>query len=340
MSVHTLRNGTRARSQDIVELLDLEYGIRPIRCSLPIPATVNIYFVKDPVPTLIDAPPEGMKYLEELEAGLRSAGYSIQDIKRVIITHPHFDHYGLSQTICERSGAEVWVFGDGAHWIEEYEKELQNEEVYRKGLLEKAGATVPEVEDVTEYYREANCFAHGARASKHLRGGERFRLASLTFTVTHIPGHTPFCILLHDTSNSLAFTGDFLPPDIPSMPLVQWTDIRSKHYRPTAEYLASLKKVRAMNLQVALPGHGQIIQEPSKKIDSLLGLIDERRKAVLAVLKKGSHTPVEIAREIFPRLPMEALFRAVSDVMGHLEMLEEAGLAERRGGNPLYFSAV
>lgn len=337
MAVHTLRNGTRASSQDMVELLDLEYGIRPIRCSLPIPATVNIYFVKDPVPTLIDAPPEGMKYLEELDAGLRSAGYSIRDIKRVIITHPHFDHYGLSQTISERSGAEVWVFRGGAHWIEECEKELQNEEVYRKGLLEKAGATTPEIEDVTEYYREANCFAHGARASKYLRGGERFGLASLTFTVTHVPGHTPFCILLHDISNSLAFTGDFLPPDITSMPLVQWTDIRSQHYRPTVEYLASLKKVREMDLRVALPGHGQIILEPSKKIDGLLRLIDERRKAVLAVLKKGSHTPVEIAREIFPCLPLEALFRAVSDVMGHLEMLEKEGFAERTDKHPFRF---
>jgi glyoxylase-like metal-dependent hydrolase (beta-lactamase superfamily II) len=337
LSVHTLRNGTKARNQDIVELLDLEFGIRPIHCSLPIPATVNIYFVKDPVPTLIDAPPEGMKYLEELDAGLRCAGYSIKDIKRVIITHPHFDHYGLSQTICERSGAEVWVFGDGAHWIEEYEKELQNEEVYCKGLLEKAGATVPEIEEVTEYYREANCFAHGARVSKHLRGGERFRLASLAFTVTHIPGHTPFCILLHDTSNSLAFTGDFLPPDIPSMPLVQWTDIRSKHYRSTVEYLASLKKVREMDLRVALPGHGQIILEPSRKINGLLGLIDERRKAVLAVLKKGSHTPVEIVREIFPHLPLEVLFRAVSDVMGHLEMLEMEGFAQRTDKHPFRF---
>lgn len=243
----------------------------------------------------------------------------------------------MSQTISEQSGAEVWVFRGGAHWIEECEKELQNEEAYRKGLLEKAGATTPEIEDVTEYYREANRFAHRAKASKYLRGGERFGLASLTFTVTHVPGHTPFCILLHDISNRLAFTGDFLPPDITSMPLVQWTDIRSKHYRPTIEYLASLKKVREMDLRVALPGHGQIILEPSKKIDDLLRLIDERRKAVLAVLKKGSHTPVEIAREIFPCLPLEALFRAVSDVMGHLEMLEKEGFAERTDKHPFRF---
>jgi glyoxylase-like metal-dependent hydrolase (beta-lactamase superfamily II) len=255
----------------------------------------------------------------------------------VIITHPHFDHYGLSQTIREQSGAEVWVFRDGAHWIEECEKELQNEEVYRKGLLEKAGATTSETESLTEYYREGNCFAHGARVSRYLRGGERFKLASLTFTVTHVPGHTPFCILLHDISNRLAFTGDFLPPDIPSMPLVQWTDIRSKHYRPTIKYLASLKKVREMDLRVALPGHGQIILEPSKKIDDLLRLIEERRKAILAILKKGSHTPVEVAREIFPNLPTESLFRAVSDVMGHLEMLEKEGFAERTDEHPFRF---
>ena len=92
-----------------------------------------------------------------------------------------------------------------------------------------------------------------------------------------------------------------------------------------------------MDLRVALPGHGQIILEPSKKIDGLLRPIAEREKAVLAILKKGSHAPVEIAREIFPGLPLESLFRAVSDVMGHLKMLEREGFAERTDQPPLRF---
>lgn len=312
--------------------------IHRIRCSLPIPgATVNIYFVKEPVPTLIDAPPEGTRYLEELNVGLKALGHSIGEIRRIIVTHPHFDHYGSARTLHEMNRAEVWASKRGARWIEDYERELLNEETYRALLLEKAGAPPVEINYVNAYYREANCFAHGARISRYLEDGETFELASFSFAVTEVPGHTPFCILLHDISNSLAFTGDFLPPDITSMPLVQWTDIRSQHYRPTVEYLASLKKVREMDLRVALPGHGQIILEPSKKIDGLLRLIEERRKAILAVLKKGSHTPVEIAREIFPCLPLEALFRAVSDIMGHLEMLEKEGLAKRTDRHPFRF---
>ena len=153
--------------------------IHRIRCSLPIPgATVNIYFVKEPVPTLIDAPPEGTRYLEELDAGLKAVGHSIRDIRRIIVTHPHFDHYGSARTINEMNRAEVWASKRGARWIEDHEKELHNEETYRALLLEKAGALPVEINDVNAYYREANCFAHGAKISRYLEDGDPFELAS------------------------------------------------------------------------------------------------------------------------------------------------------------------
>jgi len=315
--------------------------IHPIRCSLPIPgATVNVYFVKEPVPTLIDAPAEGTTYLEELDAGLRTLGHSIHDIRRIIVTHPHFDHYGSARTINEMNRAEIWASKRGAHWIENYEEELHNEERCRALLLEKAGAAAVEIDYVNAYYREANCFAHGARISKYLEEGDTFELASLSFAVTEVPGHTPFCILLHACDNSLGFTGDFLLQDITSKPLVQWTDLRSPGYKTLKSYTESLKKVRGMSLKIALPGHGKIIRDPTKKIDELLKFIDERRATVRRALQKDGRTPIQIVREVYPNHPREGLFRAVSDVMGHLEMLEEDGLVERTDDHPVRFRPI
>jgi glyoxylase-like metal-dependent hydrolase (beta-lactamase superfamily II) len=267
-------------------------------------------------------------------------GYSIQDIQRIIVTHPHFDHYGLARAISDKNGAEVWISQGGARWIGDYEKELRKEDKHRRMLLKKAGVAASEIEYVAEFYRRANRFAHGVRASRYLREGDTFELASLSCTVTEVPGHTPWCILIHDVGNVMAFTGDFLPPDIISSPLIQWTDVMSKDYRTLKSYIASLEKVRQMNLKIAFPGHGKVIQNPTKRIDDFLSLIDERRTAVRNILEKGSQTPLQITRKLFPNLPREGLFRAISDVIGHLEMLEEDGLAERRGGNPLYFSPV
>ena len=316
-------------------------SIHPIRVSTPIPnITVNIYFIKEPVPTIIDAPPDGTPYLDELNAGLRAVGYSLEDIARIIVTHPHFDHYGSARTISEKNGAEIWVSQGGSRWLENYETELHNEEMFRSMMLEKAGAAASEIKFVTEFYRKANCFARGANPARYLKRGDTFELASRTFTITEVPGHTPWCILIHDVNNAIAFTGDFLVPDISSSPLVQWADIMSKDYKTLKSYIASLKKVREMNLQIAFPGHGKIIRDPSKRIDDFLSFIEVKRRSIRSILQKGRLTPLQIIRELFPDLPPEALFRGVSDVMAHLEMLVEDHLAETIDGTPVHFSAV
>jgi glyoxylase-like metal-dependent hydrolase (beta-lactamase superfamily II) len=256
------------------------------------------------------------------------------------VTHPHFDHYGSARTINEVNGAEVWAPKKGARWMENYEQELRNEEAHRGRLLLNAGAAPAEIDHVNAYYREANRFAHGAGISRYLEEGDTFELASLSFTVTEVPGHTPFCILLHDSENLLGFTGDFLLQDITSSPLVQWTDLRSPDYRTLKSYTDSLKKARAMHLKIAFPGHGKIMRDPTKKVDELLAFIKGRNAAVRQALRKGPLTPIEIVREVFPNHPREGLFRAVSDIMGHLEMLEEEGLVERTGDPPGLFRRV
>jgi glyoxylase-like metal-dependent hydrolase (beta-lactamase superfamily II) len=319
------------------EFLLRKYGIHVVRCSLPIPATINVYFVKDPIPTIIDAPAKGTRYVEELDRALHARGSSVRGIRRIIITHPHFDHYGSAGEIIDRSGAELWVFREGAHWIERCGEELERQEGHRERLLTEAGAPPSDVEIVTGYYRKASRFAAEARVSRLLSAGDTFELGDAAFAVVPVPGHTPFCTLLFDSINRTAFTGDFLPLRMPGNPLVQWNDTCSPAYRATAAYVSSLEKARAMNLRLALPGHGPPITDPERTIDRLLASMAEERARVLRVLEEGGKTPYEIAREVFPTTPRESLFRTVSDVMGQLEILEYEGAIRRSGTTPVVF---
>jgi glyoxylase-like metal-dependent hydrolase (beta-lactamase superfamily II) len=320
------------------EFLLREFGIHIVRCSLPIPGTINAYFVKDPLPTIIDVPAAGTRYVDELDRGLRAAGSSVRDIKRIIITHPHFDHYGSAREIIDRTGAEMWVFREGARWIERCKGELDRQENYRQKLLSEAGAPPSDVELVAGYYRQANRFTAEARVSRLFSAGDTIELGDAAFCVVPVPGHTPFCILLHDARNRMAFTGDFLPVDISANPLVQWKDTRSPTYKTTVSYVSSLKKARAMNLKLALPGHGPPITDPTKEIDCLLATIEKMRARVLKALEERGKTPFEIAREVFPTAPRQSLFRTVSEVMGQLEMLEYEAVVRRSETMPIVFA--
>ncbi len=324
---------------DAARQLENTYGIHQIRISTPIPdLKVNIYFAEKPFPTLIDAPPDGALCLDELKAALLARGHSVEGIRRIIVSHPHFDHFGGARTIAEMSGAEVWVSEGATHRFENYEEETRKEKVISTMLLKRAGATTSEMESLIAFYEARKSLAQDVFPSKRLKEGDKFEFGSLTLAVARVPGHTPWCILLFDENKAIAFSGDFFVNDIPSDPLVLVAEGRLKEYKSLTSYKASLETVKRMNLKVLLPGHGGIIQDPSKKIEDRLKAIEKRKLAILRTLKKGSQTAAQITRQLFPNLPQSHLFIGILDVLNHLELLEEDVLVERRDGIPTYFS--
>lgn len=331
MTAHSALSDTEAS-------LRRDHAIRIIRCSLPIPGTINIYFIKEPVPTLIDVPAAGDVFLDELDRGLQAAGCSLSSIRRIFITHPHFDHYGSAREIINRSGAEICVFSDGAQWIEEANEDYDERERQRLSLLHEWGVPALHIEAVNRYYREANRFREGVKPSRRLSAGETLTLGEKSFVVVPVPGHTPFCVMFYSAAGRIAFTGDFLPATAPGKgPIVQWTDTSLSGYKTTAAYVSSLNQAKGIGLDLVLPGHGPVIMNPSKRIEQLLSAIARRRKEVLKALDKAGKTAFQIAYDVFPGTPCESLFRTVSDVMGQLEVLEDDGFAVRSGTSPFLF---
>jgi glyoxylase-like metal-dependent hydrolase (beta-lactamase superfamily II) len=325
---------------DIQAILRDEYGIHKIAiASRMFGFVVNSFFVERPRPTLIDVPPDDPIYLDKLQAGLGKAGYSLRDIERIIITHPHFDHFGAARTIAGMEGAEIWTGEKGIHWFLDFEKEIYAEERTRGEFLLQSGAKDDEVRVVDDYYRRANPLAHSVEPARRLREGDLFGLSTLVFTVTRVPGHTPWCILLHDVENRIAFSGDFLQT-VTSNPLIQGKAKALPLYNSLRSYIGSLEAVREAGLQITLPGHGEIIGNGSERARQILTVISRRRKAILRLLKKPGQTPVEISRRLFPDLLPGRLFNAISEVTAHLEILEEDGFVRRVGDNPVRFSAL
>jgi glyoxylase-like metal-dependent hydrolase (beta-lactamase superfamily II) len=73
----------------------------PVYSPFPL-GSINVYLLAHEPLTLIDCGPNLPRSLSSLEKGLAEAGFSLQDIRRVIITHEHPDHYGLVKTVVAR----------------------------------------------------------------------------------------------------------------------------------------------------------------------------------------------------------------------------------------------
>src|SRR5881392_1246442 len=84
-----------------------------IPITLPTPfyiGPVNVYLIKDDPITLIDTGPKTKETVDVLRAGLRNAGISISDIRRIVLTHAHEDHCGLARQVRdEAKNAEILV---------------------------------------------------------------------------------------------------------------------------------------------------------------------------------------------------------------------------------------
>lgn len=280
-------------------------GIYRLPISTPFPVgKVNIYFVVSPTPTLIDTPPRNPLYLYELESALNRIGYSIRGIKRVIITHPHIDHFGLASTISEKSGAEVWVFKGAIERFKNFEKEAVETIDFLTSVLKKSYMPEEIIDYSKKIFYDAKGFGCEVEPSKSLEDGESIRLSGRTFNVIHMPGHTPWCILLYNIEKGLAFTGDFLLKDISSNALIQKPSHAPEGYKSLKYYISSLKKARDLGIETALPGHGEIIVNPLERVDELLSFIESRKEEVLSVIRRGVKTVFQIVEVLFPSLPM------------------------------------
>jgi glyoxylase-like metal-dependent hydrolase (beta-lactamase superfamily II) len=319
------------------EILEHEYGIYKIPIvSKMFGFVVNSFFVEKPCPTLIDVPPDRGTYLEKLQSGLKEIGYSLADIKRIVATHPHFDHFGAALTISEISGAEVWAAREGAHWFKDFQQESGVEESARSALLIESGANKTDVQAVYKYYCRATPLARNIEPNRMLDEGDIFDLSSFTFSVTRVPGHTPWCALFHDINMEIAFSGDFLQP-ITLNPLIQRNPKTLASYNSLTAYINSLEKVGALGLKIALPGHGEIITDATKRARQLLDTIHKRQRTILDFLEE-EQTPFMISRLLFSGMLPGMLFNAVSEVTAHLEILEQQGLVHKVGEHPARFS--
>ena len=82
----------------------------PITFPLPfVVGSMNIYLFPGEPLTLLDAGPKTEPARLEIAKTFEAHGFRHQDIKRIIISHGHVDHFGLARELAEKSGAEVYI---------------------------------------------------------------------------------------------------------------------------------------------------------------------------------------------------------------------------------------
>jgi len=87
-------------------------------------------------------------------------------------------------------------------------------------------------------------------------------------------------------------------------------------------YKESLERVAAMDIAVALPSHGPAIYDVKDLVAQRLAFHQKRMDRIKAALRNGARTTWDVTQALFrDRSPLDT-FLAVSEVIGHLDLLE------------------
>ena len=142
--------------------------------------------------TLVDPGPTSC--LPRLEAGLRDRGYTLRDVRHLLLTHIHLDHAGAAGTIAERvPGIRVFVHERGApHLIDPAKLLASATRLYgdRMDILWGAFQAVPAEQVVV------------------LKGGEQLDLGGRAMRVAYTPGHAKHHVSYLDDAQGVAYVGD------------------------------------------------------------------------------------------------------------------------------------
>jgi glyoxylase-like metal-dependent hydrolase (beta-lactamase superfamily II) len=305
-----------------------EAGIH--RFTVPAPfavGEVNCYLVDDDPLTLVDCGPDHGSALESLRSQLAGLGRKLTDIGLLLLTHPHPNHLGLAHLLAER-GTTVACLDVAAPAVEQYDRWSRQDDddalalMLRHGVPANAAACVRRAADVVRRWTS------GAPVGFTVRAGDSLELGSRRLDVLHRPGHSPYDTVFVDTTHRVAIAGDHLLGGISSNAITAhlWTcEDRATRSRPLLEYRRSLRATAELDVDVVLGGHGDPIRDHRALIARRLSDQDRRADSLLARLTRGPVSAHELAVDMFGDSACSQPFATLSEVLGHLDLLLEAG---------------
>jgi glyoxylase-like metal-dependent hydrolase (beta-lactamase superfamily II) len=303
-------------------------GLRFEKIVVPTPYAVgpaNVYVFPDGPITLFDCGPNTPPTENALLLGLAAIGVAPEQIARIAISHAHPDHYGMAPRLREMSGARILV-GE----LDLPKLQDRSMLVATGRLLLQEGMPMEELLEMGERERKLGSqIRPDVEEATALRAGDRLRFDAFDLEVLHLPGHTAGHICLYDRESGTLFSGDTLLLDISPNPLIEPDPMDpTERRRSLIEYLDSLDRLSELRLSTVFPGHGPPIDDPVAVIEEMRAHHRRRTERLAEMLDGNGKSGWQLANELFPRLHGFDNFLAVSEVVAHIDLLVDWGIAD------------
>jgi glyoxylase-like metal-dependent hydrolase (beta-lactamase superfamily II) len=306
-------------------------GVWRLRLALPWPGVPhgNVWAVAaDRGIVLFDTGIGGKGRMRQFDLALAQVGFGLEDVRLLVCTHSHTDHYGLAAPIVAGAGCELWM-----HPAWEHVRLLADDPAaaleQRLEVARQSGVPAAAL----ERYREGRSGDEDTgidaivEPDRDLLPGVEVETDLGTWQVHETPGHAPSHVCLHQPERKLLISGDHL---------LGRTVLFFDHGHspdPVGEFLRGLDEVEPLAVDLCLPGHGRPFRDPDAKIAEARRQVDELVAKVRESLVEGEKPPFEVVGDIVGaenlNTPVSAwVLQIVLSCLDHLAILGEVSAVE------------
>jgi glyoxylase-like metal-dependent hydrolase (beta-lactamase superfamily II) len=283
------------------------------------------YLVFDAGPlTLIDTGSGYGNCNKQVLAGLEAVhsefreSFRVADIRRILLTHGHIDHFGGLSHLLELTGAEVGIHALDRWVLTAYEERVIVATRALKTFLQRAGVEAELETMLMEMYGFSKKHVRSVKVDLTLSDGQEFD--GLRFI--HTPGHCPgqVCIAIGDVLISADHILSHITPHQAPESITAYTGL--------GHYLEALEKVRRLpGFDIALGGHERPITDVYRRIDEIRLSHERKLDRVIGAIGEAQEpaTVNDVTKTMYPRAIGFNTLLALEEVGAHVEYLYQHG---------------
>jgi glyoxylase-like metal-dependent hydrolase (beta-lactamase superfamily II) len=295
-------------------------SVHKIELKLPFHDTpiLNVYVIKNgSSAAVIDTGMGDVSSNQFLINGIEEIGLRRSDVSLLINTHEHVEHFSGNCELAKETGAQITSHRIAKGYIENPSRRLAD-----MGLLDmlpESGAA--QLRRMGELFRAIK----PSVVAKTVEDGDVIvPVEGMKLRVIHTPGHAEGHICLYDEERKVLFSGDqILGSGTPY--IGKWPDGSNGDMD---DYLASLERLKKLNMKLMLPGHGPMITEPYERIKETIERKMKREELIMRSLRSDRSKDIfALTKEVYGS-PPEELYYYSSCVLAYLARLKKQGKVE------------
>lgn len=273
---------------------------------------------------------------ETLEKDVTGAGFSINDIRHIFLTHVHTDHCSMAGILQKKTDAKIYV---SAAALIEYKHFRQADSAVSlaRQFYSRHGMSAHEIEMVIEEYEDMRGIIAEFDTKDFLLNNEVREFGDWKFEVIFTPGHATGHVCFLFRKEGILLAGDHILPYIaPSLS----PNIFDDNFRPLQTYLDSLNVIEKLPIATIYPGHGNSFGGVSERLSEIRDHHAQRKQLIFGFVNEIPKTTYTLANEIFgSNMSDFEKFLALNETFVYLQELKfEGRIKEKMDGKVLFYT--